>query len=98
MVAKKAAVPAGPDLPPLDPGLIVVANLDPHAARETTVHLDLSLLGLAPGSTYGVRELITGQHWTWSDSNFVRLDAFAEPVHILSIDYASVPATTAKKP
>ncbi len=69
-------------------GLIVVANVDPHSVRETTVHLDLSLLGLTPGSTFDVRELITGQRWTWSDSNFVRLDAFTEPVHILSVDYA----------
>jgi starch synthase (maltosyl-transferring) len=78
-------------------GLIVVANVDPHAARETTVHLDLSLLGLVPGSAYDVKELITGQRWTWSDSNFVRLDAFTEPVHILSIDYGSVPVPVAKK-
>jgi starch synthase (maltosyl-transferring) len=51
------------------------------------VHLDLSQFGLVPGTAFGVRELITGQSWTWSDSNFVRLDAFTEPVHILEIEY-----------
>jgi starch synthase (maltosyl-transferring) len=68
-------------------GLIVVANVDPHSARETTVHLDLTALGLEPGTSFGVRELITGANWTWTDSNYVRLDAFAEPVHILAVDY-----------
>jgi starch synthase (maltosyl-transferring) len=79
-------------------GLIVVANVDPHSVRETTVHLDLAQLGLTPGSTFDVRELVTGQRWTWSDSNFVRLDAFTEPVHILSVDYTTVQAPVAQTP
>ena len=28
---------------------------------------------------------LTGAHWTWSDHNFVKLDAFTEPVHILHV-------------
>ncbi len=60
-------------------GLIVVANVDPHSVRETTVHLDLSALGLEPGATFSVRDLITGANWIWTDSNYVRLDAFTEP-------------------
>ncbi|MEZ5190830.1 MAG: maltotransferase domain-containing protein [Schumannella sp.] len=66
--------------------VIVVANLDPHSVRETTVHLDLAALGLEPGASFGVRELITGARWTWTDANYVRLDAFTEPVHILAVD------------
>ncbi|MGN6501750.1 MAG: alpha-1,4-glucan--maltose-1-phosphate maltosyltransferase, partial [Pseudolysinimonas sp.] len=72
-------------------GLIVVANVDPHSTRETTVHLDLTALGLAPGTSFGVRELITGQSWIWTDSNYVRLDAFTEPVHVLAVDYRKAP-------
>jgi len=68
-------------------GLLVVANVDPHSVRETMVHLDLAQLGLDPGTPFGVRELLTGQRWTWNDSNFVRLDAFTEPVHVLAVDY-----------
>ncbi|WP_405083452.1 alpha-1,4-glucan--maltose-1-phosphate maltosyltransferase [Protaetiibacter intestinalis] len=66
--------------------LIVVANLDPHSVRETMVHLDLEAIGLQPGDTFAVRELVTGARWTWGSSNYVRLDAFVEPVHILAID------------
>ncbi len=66
--------------------IIVVANLDPHSVRETTVHLDLDALGIAPGSTFTVRDLVTGAMWTWGEHDYVRLDAFVEPVHILSVD------------
>ncbi|CAN5382793.1 alpha-1,4-glucan--maltose-1-phosphate maltosyltransferase [soil metagenome] len=70
----------------VDDTLIVVANVDPHSVRETTVHLDLAELGLTPGDTFAVRDLISGAEWTWSDSNYVRLDAFTEPVHVLSVE------------
>lgn len=65
--------------------IIVVANVDPHSARETTVHLDTTIWGIEPGTPYEVEDLITGAVWTWTDHNFVRLDAFAEPVHILHV-------------
>ena len=65
--------------------LIVVANLDPHSVRETLVHLDLTRFGLEPDGSFAVIELISGAEWTWGASNFVRLDAFTEPVHVLAI-------------
>lgn len=68
-----------------DDTIIVVANLDPHSVRESTVHLDLWKLGLPEDSSFKVRDLITGEEFNWSKSNFVRLDAFGEPVHILEV-------------
>ena len=65
--------------------IIVVANVDPHSARESTVHLDTTVFGIEPGVSYEVEDLVTGQVWTWADHNFVRLDAFVEPVHILHV-------------
>jgi len=67
--------------------IIVVANVDPHSVRETTVHLDLEALGLEIGSTFSVTDLLTQQVFTWGTDNYVRLDAFTEPVHILRVDY-----------
>jgi len=72
-------------------GLIVVANVDPHSVRESTVHIDLTALGLEPGAKFSVRDLISGANWIWTDSNYVRLDAFTEPVHVLAVDYRKVP-------
>ena len=68
-------------------GIIVVANVDPHSARSTTVHLDLAALGLAPGAQFDVKDLITGDRFRWGADNYVRLDSFVEPVHVLRIDY-----------
>ncbi|XKE63299.1 alpha-1,4-glucan--maltose-1-phosphate maltosyltransferase [Agrococcus terreus] len=72
-----------------DDVILVVANVDPHSARETTVHLDLTKLGLQPGEQFEAHDLITGQTWTWSDHDFVRLDAFVEPAHIIHVRKAS---------
>src|SRR5690606_19236219 len=66
--------------------IIVVANVDPHAVRETTVHLDLTRLGLDADATYEVTDLLTKEKYTWGADNYVRLDPFTEPVHILSVD------------
>jgi starch synthase (maltosyl-transferring) len=66
--------------------IIVVANLDPHAARETIVHLDLPSIGRLPDDTFTVRDLITGSVWEWGSTDFVRLDPFVEPVHILAVE------------
>ena len=38
-----------------------------------------------PREPFDVEDLLTGARWTWSDHNFVMLDAFAEPVHILHV-------------
>ena len=65
--------------------IVVVANVDPHSARQTMVHLDPRAFGIEPGESFEVEDLITGATWTWSTSNFVRLDSFTEPVHILHV-------------
>ncbi|MBM3717069.1 MAG: alpha-1,4-glucan--maltose-1-phosphate maltosyltransferase, partial [Actinobacteria bacterium] len=68
--------------------ILVVVNVDPHSARQTTVHLDTTVWGVEPGTPYDVEDLVTGQVWTWADHNFVRLDAYSEPVHILHVKEA----------
>ena len=66
--------------------IIVVANLDPHGLRETLVHLDLPQIGRLPGDSFRVRDLISGAQWEWGSDDYVRLDPYAEPVHILSVE------------
>jgi starch synthase (maltosyl-transferring) len=72
--------------------IIVVANVDPHSVRETTVHLDLTRLGLDPDARFDVTDLVTGAQFEWGRDNFVRLDAFTEPCHILHVHLAPTPA------
>lgn len=63
--------------------VIVVVNTDPHSVRETIVHLDLDKLQLGP--EFGVQDLLTGKKYDWSSRNYVRLDAFSEPAHIMQV-------------
>ena len=75
---------AGPDAGESDT-VIVVLNTDPHAARETTVHLDMAALGLGEHETFLVHDELSGEDWSWGAHNYVRLDPFHEPAHVLSV-------------
>ncbi len=68
-----------------DDTVIVVVNLDPHAPRTTTAHLDLPALGMNWEDTFTVHDELTGQSWRWGAHNFVHLDPFTEPAHILTV-------------
>jgi starch synthase (maltosyl-transferring) len=65
--------------------VIVVINLDPHATRETMAHLDLPAMGLDWHDTFAVHDELTDQTWTWGQHNYVRLDPFVEPAHVLTV-------------
>jgi starch synthase (maltosyl-transferring) len=65
--------------------VIVVINLDPHAARETMVHLDLPALGLDWHDSLAVHDELTRQDWHWGQHNYVRLDPYTEPAHLLTV-------------
>ena len=65
--------------------VIVVLNVDPHAARETSIHLTMPALGLDWHETFVAVDEITGQSWRFGEHAFVRLDPALESAHILSI-------------
>jgi starch synthase (maltosyl-transferring) len=77
-------------------GLIIVANVDPHSVRETMVHLDVTRFGIELGEQFDVVDLLSGQRFTWGEHNYVRLDAFIQPVHILSVAYPNTDSRKAK--
>jgi len=53
--------------------ILVVINLDPNFAQETTVHWDMNHLGLAVDN-FEVTDLIDSAKYQWSPSTYVRLD------------------------
>ena len=65
--------------------VLVVVNLDPFATREATVSLDLPELGMAWDNVFEVYDEISGQSWSWSRHNYVRLDPGSEPAHVFSV-------------
>ncbi|QGN59298.1 DUF3416 domain-containing protein [Nostocoides sp. HKS02] len=65
--------------------VVVVANLDPHSTRESTVHLTMPALGLDYHDGMAAQDLITGASWHWGEHVYVRLGPETEPVHIVAI-------------
>ncbi len=65
--------------------VIVVVNVDPHSPRTTMVHLDMPALGLGWEDTIVVHDEISGQEWQWGAHNFVHLDPYVEPAHVLTV-------------
>ena len=53
--------------------ILVVVNIDPTRAQETTVHWNLQALGLAD-EVFHVDDLLSGESYEWSTHTFVRLD------------------------
>ncbi len=66
--------------------VLVVVNLDPHGARETTVRLDMPALGMEWDDTMAVHDEIGGETYVWGQSNYVRLDPFWEPAHVFRVE------------
>jgi starch synthase (maltosyl-transferring) len=65
--------------------VVVVVNLDPHSAQESTVHLDHAALGLTPGQAFIAHDLLTGQSYGWDEEVYVRLDPFHQVAHIIQV-------------
>ncbi len=68
-----------------DDVVLVVANLDPHSTRATTLRLDMGALGLDPGQSVDAHDLLTDEHWVWQRDVYVRLGPEVEPVHVVSL-------------
>jgi starch synthase (maltosyl-transferring) len=68
-----------------DDVVLVVANLDPHSTRATTLRLDMGALGLEPGDTFLAHDLVTDEEWTWQRDVYVRLGPEVEPVHVVGV-------------
>ena len=65
--------------------LLVVVNLDPHGARETTVKVDMPALGMGYDDTFTVHDLVTGDTFRWGEYNYVRLDPHIQPAHVFHL-------------
>jgi starch synthase (maltosyl-transferring) len=65
--------------------VIVVVNVDPHAAHTTMVHLDLEALGLPPDAKFDVHDELSDQTWLWGRDNYVRLDPAVEVAHVFTV-------------
>ncbi|MBI9116074.1 alpha-1,4-glucan--maltose-1-phosphate maltosyltransferase [Sanguibacter suaedae] len=67
--------------------VITVVNLDPHATRAATLHLDLEALGIPSGDTqtFAAHDLLTSDTYAWGAQPFVQLDPYANCAHIIHV-------------
>ena len=66
--------------------VIVVVNLDPAEAHAGHVRAPEESIGLAPGESVTVEDVLTGKTYSWTRSLHVRLDPHdGEPAHVLVV-------------
>jgi starch synthase (maltosyl-transferring) len=66
--------------------LIVVVNLDPHAAHESMIDVPIAAMGIARDEPYEVADLLSGARYTWRGSrNYVRLDPGERVAHLFRV-------------
>ncbi|WP_276652018.1 alpha-1,4-glucan--maltose-1-phosphate maltosyltransferase [Corynebacterium vitaeruminis] len=65
--------------------VLVIVNLDPEYAQETTVNLDMAVLGMSDDTEFVAHDMVTGADFNWGQRNFVRLDPHRDVAHILAL-------------
>lgn len=66
--------------------LIIVVNLDPWITQAGMVHIPMSILGLDNASSYNIKDLLSGDTYTWQSSeNYVSLNPYEMPAHIFQV-------------
>lgn len=66
--------------------LIIAVNLDPWNTQAANVHIPLHLLGITDAHSYRVRDLLSGDTYTWhGDTNYVQLNPYEMPAHIFQV-------------
>ncbi|HEX2874440.1 MAG TPA: alpha-1,4-glucan--maltose-1-phosphate maltosyltransferase [Polyangiaceae bacterium] len=66
--------------------LLVIVNLDPHAAHETMVDVPIAAMGLDANEAYEVNDLLTGARYTWRGArNYVKLDPNERVAHLFRV-------------
>ncbi len=66
--------------------ILVIVNLDPYYEQSGWTDLDLGRLGISPGQSFVVDDLLNGASYTWSGPrNYVALRPGIQPAHIFRI-------------
>src|SRR5258708_4235964 len=62
--------------------ILVAVNLDPFNPHYCTAFVPPEVVGVAPGRSYRVTDLLTGAKYLWSDRTYVPLDPPVQPAHL----------------
>jgi starch synthase (maltosyl-transferring) len=66
--------------------VFVVANTDPHHMQHGWIELPIQALGIPPGHTYTVEDLLDGARYAWRGAwNYVKLDPAERMAHVFVV-------------
>ncbi len=66
--------------------VLAVVNLHPEYVQSGFVSLDLPALGLTPGESFEVYDLLSGRSYSWQGArNFVELRPYEAPAHVFHL-------------
>ena len=66
--------------------LLVIVNLDPHAAHETVVEYPIERLGIAENEEYELLDMLTGLRYAWRGrKNYVKIDPTERVAHVFRV-------------
>lgn len=71
--------------------MIMVVNLDPYQVQNAYVRIPIEHLGIEPGQTYLLRDLLSGDKYSWQGAwNFVELNPNEMPAHVLKVEIETI--------
>ncbi|WP_422823818.1 alpha-1,4-glucan--maltose-1-phosphate maltosyltransferase [Variovorax robiniae] len=66
--------------------IVTVVNLDPHNAQYGWIGLEPHSIGVDPGGTWQMHDLLSDERYQWQgDWHYVRLDPHHTPAHIMVV-------------
>jgi starch synthase (maltosyl-transferring) len=67
--------------------LIIAVNMDVQHTQRAMVRIPLAELDILPGSSFRIRDLLSGDKYTWADEwQYVELNPYLMPAHIFRIE------------
>lgn len=71
----------------VDDVVLCVVNLDPYHRQAGWIHLDLEAIGIEPGRSFEVHDLLGGERYRWhGPHNYVDLNPHVMPAHIFHVE------------
>ena len=66
--------------------VVTVVNLDPHQPQTGWVGLDPASIGVAPGQSFLMHDLLSNQRFVWQgEYHYIRLDPAVVPAHVFVV-------------
>ncbi len=65
--------------------MLMVVNLDPYNTQSGWLSLSLASMGIDPYQHFEVHDLLNDREYLWGENNYVELNPYVMPAHILQV-------------